>query len=169
MFSERGFSLLEVLIATTIVAVALSALAQLFMLSMNANRNAKATTMATVLAAQKMEQLRSLTWSLDARGTPLTDPYLASLPSGSLRQNAAGFFDLVSSSGESFGEGTTVPAGAMYLRRWSIEPLPADSGNAIVLQVLVTQRFERRMGAGWNARRLPEDSHLITVRTRKGT
>jgi len=74
MFSERGFSLLEVLVATTILAVGLAALAQLFAMSTNANKHARATTVATVLAIEKMEQLRGLMWGFDNLGVALADP-----------------------------------------------------------------------------------------------
>jgi prepilin-type N-terminal cleavage/methylation domain-containing protein len=165
--SERGFTLLEVLVATTIVSVALASLAQLFVLSAQANSNAKATTAAALLGLQKMEQLRSLTWSVDARGSPLTDPMLAASSSDALRVNTAGFFDFVDSVGRSLGEATAPPPGAMYLRRWSIEPLPADPGNVLVLQVLVTQRFHRSIDTAASARRQPDEARFVCVRTRK--
>src|SRR5580765_7774854 len=53
----RGFSLLEVLVATTIVAVGVSALAQLTGIATHANRHARQSTMAAVLAQKKMEEL----------------------------------------------------------------------------------------------------------------
>src|SRR5437870_3172963 len=73
MKTERGFSLLEVLIATTILATAVTALAQLFAVSTRANANARTTTFASVLAQQKMEQLRGLTWGFDIQGLPTSD------------------------------------------------------------------------------------------------
>src|ERR1043166_4220241 len=71
--SEGGFSLLEVLVATTMMAVGLTALAQLFALSTRTNHSARTTTYAAVLAQQKMEQLRGLTWGFDNLGLPITD------------------------------------------------------------------------------------------------
>ena len=70
---EKGFSLVEVLLATTLLTVAIASLAQLFAISTRANTNARLTTFTTVLAQQKMEQLRSLTWGFDSQGLPLTD------------------------------------------------------------------------------------------------
>ena len=165
--SERGFTLLEVLVATTIVSVALASLAQLFVLSAQANSNAKATTVAALLGLQKMEHLRSLSWSVDARGSPLTDPMLAASPADALRVSIAGFFDFVDGVGRSLGEAAAPPPGAMYLRRWSIEPLPADPENVLVLQVLVTQRFHRSIGMAASGRRQPDEARFICVRTRK--
>jgi prepilin-type N-terminal cleavage/methylation domain-containing protein len=165
--SERGFTLLEVLIATTIVSVALVSLAQLFVLSAHANRSAKATTAAALLALQKMEQLRSLSWSVDVRGSPLTDPSLAASSSDALRLNTAGFFDFVDGVGRSLGEAPAPPPGAMYLRRWSVEPLPTDAGNVLVLQVLVTQRFHRSIDTAASRHRQPDEARFVCVRTRK--
>ena len=68
-----GFSLLEVLVATTILTVALVALAELFAISTRANDSARVTTFAAVLAQQKMEQLRALMWGFDALGLPISD------------------------------------------------------------------------------------------------
>jgi prepilin-type N-terminal cleavage/methylation domain-containing protein len=166
MFSQRGFSLLEVLIAATIVAAAVAGLAQLVVIATAANARAKTATMATVLAAQKMEQLRSLAWALDIHGSPVSDPRLAASPSGSLRNNSPGFCDFLDQNGRLLGEATVPPGGAVYLRRWSIEPLPADPGNVLVLQVLVTQRFSR--GIDERAiRRMPDEARIVSVRTRK--
>src|SRR5258708_7912984 len=70
---ERGFSLLEVLIATSILVVGVASLAQLFTLSTRTNASARTTTFAAVLAQQKMEQLRGLTWGFDSLGLPISD------------------------------------------------------------------------------------------------
>jgi prepilin-type N-terminal cleavage/methylation domain-containing protein len=166
LHSRRGFSLLEVLMATTIVASALAGLAQLVVMSANANASAKTATLATVLAAQKMEQLRSLAWAFDSFGLPLSDPRLAASPFDSLRTNSAGFCDFLDKNGQSLAEDTTPPPGAAYLRRWSIEPLRADPDNVLVLQVLVTQRFSRGIDRPIN-RRTPGDARIISIRTRK--
>jgi len=58
--SERGFSLIEVLIASLVLAVGVVSLAQLFTIAIASNLSARDTTEGTVLAAQKMEELRSL-------------------------------------------------------------------------------------------------------------
>ena len=182
---EGGFSLLEVLVATTLMAVGLTALAQLFAVSTKSNHSAKTTTYAAVLAQQKMEQLRGLTWGFDNLGLPLTDTTtdtsvvpeqsnggtgLSPSPANSLGQNTTGYVDYIDKDGKLLGTGTTVPGNAVYIRRWSVEPLPTNPNNTIVLQVLVT-RWRNRGTADTvtGTGRLPDEARIISVKTRKAT
>jgi prepilin-type N-terminal cleavage/methylation domain-containing protein len=181
---EKGFSLVETLIATTIMTVALAALGQLFALSTRNNQSARSTTFAATLAQQKMEQLRSLTWGFDVLGLPITDlttdianvppttdegTGLSPSPSDSLRKNYEGFCDFLDEYGQSLGTGTEPPANAMYIRRWLVEPLPANPNNTIVLQVMVTVRRNRGSSDGTlgTDRRLPDEARIVSVKTRK--
>ncbi len=52
--NQSGFSLIEVIVATGLLTVAVASLAQLFAISVRANAIAKTTTYASVLAQQKM-------------------------------------------------------------------------------------------------------------------
>jgi prepilin-type N-terminal cleavage/methylation domain-containing protein len=181
-----GFSLVEVLVATAILSVALAALAPLFAMATDANARAKATTFASVLASEKLEQLRGLTWGFDPLGLPLSDTTtdltvvpetptggtgLGPSPPGTLAANTSGYCDFLDASGRSLGGGTTPPAGTVYIRRWSVEPLPTNPNNTLVLQVLVTRL--RHRGSTVNgqpgAPRLLGEARVVTVRTRKGT
>src|SRR6185436_8102833 len=113
---------------------------------------------AAVLAEQKMEQLRGLTWGFDIIGLPLSDrssnialpiqsatggPGLSPSPSNSLRANVDGYVDYVDGFGRIIGGGTTVPAEAIYVRRWSVEPLPTNPNDTVILQVVVTRSRDR--------------------------
>ena len=71
--------------ATALMVTAVASLAQLFVLSTQRNTSSKNTTFAAVLAQQKMEQLRSLTWGFDSLGLPATDTSTARWPSTSQR------------------------------------------------------------------------------------
>jgi type II secretory pathway pseudopilin PulG len=179
---SRGFSLLEALVATTITVVAVTALAQLAAISTRANDSAKTTTFAAVLAQQKMEQLRGLTWGFDPLGAALSDtttdltvvPAVAAggtglgpSPEGALRQNTPGYCDFLGRNANSLGGGTTPPAGAVYLRRWSVEPLPTDPNDTLVLQVLVTRLRNRGAADAAGVTRLPDEARLVSVKTRK--
>ena len=182
---EQGFSLVEVLLATTLLTVAIVSLAQLFAVSTRANTNAKLPTFTTVLAQQKMEQLRSLTWGFDSQGLPLTDTStnitaaveaptggkgLTPSPVGALGENTDGYCDFLDGNGQSLGGGTTPPANAIYVRRWTVEPLPTNPNNTLVLQVLVARNRSRNaadQAVGVN--RLPDEARIISVKTRKAT
>ncbi len=184
---EKGFSILEALVATTIMAVALTALAQLFAVATRANSSARATTYASVLAHQKMEQLRGLAWGFDADGLPLSDtttdttaaeelpsggtgltPSAPSGATGPLAENTAGYCDFLDRFGNSLGGGTTAPPSTTYVRRWSIEPLPTNPNNTLILQVLVARHtssaFVPKPGT---VAHLPDEARLVSVKTRK--
>ena len=149
--SDEGFSILEVLVATTVLTVGLVAMAQLFAISAKANGGARATTFAVVLAGQKLEHLRGLTWGFDLAGAPVSDADLNPSPAGTLQDNVDGYVEYLDGSGNA----AVGPGGAIYIRRWSIEPLPTDPNNTLVFQVLVTRRI-----AG-------DDVRVVSVKTRK--
>jgi len=182
---ERGFSLLETLVAASILTVTLAGLAQLLAVSMRANASARTTTYAALLAQQKMEQLRGLTWGFDLVGLPVADTStnvaaasaaapggkgLAPSPPGSLGTNTDGYCDFVDRFGRVIDGGTTPPRGTVYVRRWSIEPLPANPANALVLQVLVSRAGGRASpDTGPAGVRVPDEARLVSVRTRKAS
>ncbi len=161
---ERGFTLLEVLIATTLLFVGVAALAGLSMMATRANTAARTTTFASLLAAQKMEELRSLTWGYDALGQPRSD--LTPSPADALSHNTSGYCDFLDAAGRSLGGGSSPPAQAAFVRRWSIEPLPSNPANTLVLHVLVMRVRSDQSGV---AHALPDEASLVTVRTRTGT
>jgi hypothetical protein len=180
---EGGFSLMETLIATGIMATALVALAQMFAISVQNNHTARSSSYANVLAQQKLEQLRGLTWGFDTLGLPLSDTTtdtaspvqnptggkgLTPSPASSLNQNTTGYVDYIDQFGNILGGGATEPAKTVYIRRWSVEPHPLNPNNTLVIQVLVTRSLDR--GAADQAgstRRLREESRVMTVKTRK--
>jgi type II secretory pathway pseudopilin PulG len=153
MDREHGFSLLEVLCATTILIVGLAALAQLATLSTRVNSSATTITVATIAAAQKMEQL-------------LSDARLGPSPADSLKRNTGGYCDFADKHGRSLGDGPVPPAGTVYIRRWSIEGLPASPTNTLVLQVIVTAWINGGVDDRAGMRR-PDEVRLVSVQTRK--
>ncbi len=98
MHDDRGFSLLEVLVAATIMTVALTSLAQVLALGTALNASAGRTTFAVILASQKVESLRGLSWDalgrqagrtvdyLDRAGVPAVDSEAASFTRESIVQ-----------------------------------------------------------------------------------
>lgn len=185
--NSRGFSLVEVLVAMGLLTAVSMGVAQLFALSTRANLIAKGATSTTSMAEQKLEQLRGLTWGFDleGQGLPLSDTTtnltvfppthdgsgLNPSPVDSLEQNTAGFVDFIDGNGAWVGTGSTPPGLAVYIRRWSIQPLPTNPNNTLVIQVLVTPVASEaaRVGSSFTRTRMAGDALLVTVRTRKAS
>jgi Tfp pilus assembly protein PilV len=110
---SKGFSLLEVLIALSILIIAVVTLAMVMGRSAATNTSARRTTYATLLATDKIEQLRAL---------PFDDAALTTSTTDTLATDCEGFFD--------------EPAPG-YHRRWSIVPL-TGSTEAVVVTVTVS-------------------------------
>jgi uncharacterized protein (TIGR02598 family) len=110
-----GFSLVEVMVATCVLAVGLVALVQLSLLAQAANRAAALVTVAAMLAQNKMEQLRAMGWP-DAGAS------------------CCEYFDV---HGAPLPAGAGPPVGTAFVRRWAIDALSAFPESARVLQVWV--------------------------------
>lgn len=186
--TERGFSLVEVIFSLAILMAVCLGVAQLFTVATQANLGAKGQTSTAILAAQKMEQLRGLTWGFDATGLglPLSDTStdltqdpptnsgsgLNPSPPGTLQNNTSGFVDYLDQYGTWVGTGTTPPPTAYYIRRWSVEPLPTNPNNTLIFQVMVTTVVTegRSNRAAAQARwRLTNDAWIVSVKTRKAS
>lgn len=149
---QEGFSLVEAMVAATLLAVALTALAALFGIAVKNVAAAKNGTFAAVLAAQKMEQLS---------GALLTPS-----PANTLRAATDRYLDYLDPDGNEIGGGTLVPDNTAYIRRWYVEALPGSPNNTVVVQVLVTRRRDRGQADDGSVARAPEEARLVTVRTR---
>jgi prepilin-type N-terminal cleavage/methylation domain-containing protein len=111
---QRGFSLVETIVATSLLAGALVTLAQFVAAGVQTGAAARARAAATLIGEQKMEQLRALPW-----------PAIAVMPSDST--------DYLGASGEERCRGANVPCGdAVYVRRWSATPAPFSTGVIII-------------------------------------
>jgi prepilin-type N-terminal cleavage/methylation domain-containing protein len=110
---DRGFSLVEILIATSLLAGALATLAQFVGAGVESGAAARARMFTALMAEQKLEQLRVLPWSAVAAAAATTD-YL-------------------DGSGTERCPGATVPCGeAVYVRRWSTTPAGFSTGVVII-------------------------------------
>jgi len=161
-----------------LMSVAMLGLAQLSIASIRANQMAHSTTIATVLASQKIEQLRALTWTFDAAGTRVSDTStdttinperptggtgLTTSPSTSLAQNTSGYCDFLSADGRTLGTGTSPPRGTMYVRRWAVEPM--SIGDVLMVRVAVMP--VSLSGTPEHAQRLAEEASINSVKARK--
>jgi prepilin-type N-terminal cleavage/methylation domain-containing protein len=111
---SRGFSLVEVLIATTIAVMALASLAQMFVLAAAANRASRTRTLATILARDKMEALLHDGESETVSG-----------------------MDFIDSRGEWLGDSLR-PPGTAFVRRWSVTPVSGFLSQSRLLVVWIT-------------------------------
>ena len=151
MSRDPGFSLLEVLFATTILTAAVLTLSQLMAAATHANASARTSSLATLLAAQKMEQLRARSWAFDASGAAVSDIDAG----GALDRDVDGFADWLDAT----GRGVLRADAATFIRRWSVAPLPSHV-DTLVLQVVV-------IGPEGRTRTGRADARLVTVKTRK--
>jgi hypothetical protein len=170
--------------ALGILAFAALSVAQLFAVATTANFSSKSQTSTTMLAIGKMEQLKSLTWGFDQSssnlGLPVSDTTtdlslptptgggsgLNPSPPGTLDSNIPGYVDYLDADGVWMGNGASPPSGAFYIRRWAITPLPTNPNNTLVFQVHVTTVRQAALNQP-GQRRWGQDSHLVSVKTRK--
>jgi type II secretory pathway pseudopilin PulG len=180
--SEHGFSIVEVLVATLIMATGVLAMAQMFGIATQSNNAGRANTYATLLAEQKLEQLRALAWGFDTQNLPVSDlstdtttspesptggTGLSPSPENALRENTVGYVDHLNANGDIVGNDAIPPDDAIYTRRWSIEPLPTNPNNTLIIQVLVTRHRNRGQADAGAVHRLADEARVITVKTRK--
>lgn len=170
------------MIAIMLLTTALVSTAQLMVVATRANLGAQRLTFASTLAQEKMEQLRGLAWGFDDLGLPINDfttdlsvdpstntgVGLQPSPENSLSSNAVGYVDYVDRFGNTLGGGGAPLPNTQYVRRWSVEPLPTNPNNTLILQVLVFSvgdRVDNGAGAVLDARR--DEVRLVSVKTRK--
>ena len=180
----HGFTLVEVLIAMMVLAIVSLGVVGLFGTAVRATYAARNQTSTSILAEQKLEQLRSLTWGFDDSGQnlPVSDtttdlatnppsnggPGLNPSPTNALDTNLQYYVDYLDARGQWRGTGVTPPGGTTFIRRWSVQPLPTNPNNTLILQVLVTPAVrEMTLQAGGPRRRYPDDALVATVKTRK--
>jgi len=152
---KPGFTLIEVLVALGVLTVLCLAIGGLFAIVARANESAGRQTAATLLATQKMEQLRG-------------DRELQPSPPGTLRRNTPGYVEYLDAAGRPVGGGATAPPDGVYIRRWSVDPLPGSPAGALVLQVMVTMvsAAGRTQSVSAGPGRSSGEAWLVSVRAR---
>jgi hypothetical protein len=186
MCTSTGVTLVEVMIAVAILITIALGVAQLMAMATRAMSRGRVHTTAVILAAAKMEELRSLAWTFEPnapgapalprsdRETDLSLPDrppggrgLQPSPPGTLATNTPQYVDFMDASGRWAGNDTNAPATAAFVRRWAVAPLPEDPDRSLVLHVLVsTVADESARGAAWR-RRSGTEALLVSVRTRR--
>jgi type II secretory pathway pseudopilin PulG len=131
---DRGFSLVEALIASLLIATAVVGLAQLVALAARQSLASRQAASALSIAQAKLEQLRRAAWTYDAAGGRVSSGVLSVSPLQSLREDADGYVDFL----DVFGQVVAPPvAVAHFARRWAIAPLAPVDVDTLLLQVCV--------------------------------
>jgi type II secretory pathway pseudopilin PulG len=169
----KGFTLIETVIAAFLISTAVAAMAHLVVIGTRQTATDRRELVAIAAAQGKLEQLRSLTWTYDVNGAPISDfatdttvdppvsaggTGLAISPADSLSQTTSGYVDELDEFGAVVvGDDRSPPA---FVRRWAVVPFEAGDTDTLVLQVCVF-RADANEGAD-----LPE-ACVATVRTRR--
>src|SRR5207244_1039838 len=89
-------------------------------------------------------------------------------PSGTMVHSTNGYVDYVDQFGNILGGGEAIRDKTVYIRRWSIDPLPTNPNNTLVIQVLVTRERTRGLADQTNStERLKDEARIVSVKTRK--
>jgi type II secretory pathway pseudopilin PulG len=148
---ERGFSLVEVLVATGMLVTVLVGVARLVSMAARANLAARHATVSSIVASAKLEELRSAPWA-----------ELGVTPPGTLDGNQTGYYELLDATGRAL-PGAFPESQAVYVRRWAVARLPSAPSDALVISVL---------GAPWTpglgvAGRRPAGAALVATLRRR--
>jgi hypothetical protein len=129
--SVQGFSLVETLVATTLLALAVAGLAHLATIAAATSHRARGATFATLAASSKVGQLLAVPWDVQLA--------MAADNDGTLARNVPGYHDLLDYAGVPVAGrgGGDSPQGAAFVRRWSVRRVADEADAALVLEVVV--------------------------------
>ena len=153
--AANGFTLLEALIASALLAGALVTLASLVSAGLAQSASMRRTIAAVVLAQSKLEELRALPWRFAADGSRISSAALAPSPPASLSTDAMGWVEPL----DRFGANPSPGRPQTYRRRWSIAPWQTDP-DTLVLQVCVFASSEAAVAG-------VAEACVAAIRTRK--
>lgn len=151
-----GFTLVEALIASVLVAGALVTLAHLISAGVTQSHSMRRTLTSLVLAQSKLEELRALPWRFAADEMRISSAALAASPAGSLAGDVGGYVEAL----DRFGAVADERRPETYRRRWSIAQWPTPNPDTLVLQVCVFSSSAAGAAAA-------ADACVAAIRTRK--
>lgn len=127
--NERGFTLVEVLIAMVILTIALVSMAELMAITLRMQMMGRNETAAVRLAQSKVDELVAV--DFDAVGSVVA-------VGGSLTADTAGYFD------DPAAEGFT---GGGFKRRWQIEAIAGETRVRTLTVRIIPTSTDRRTNA----------------------
>jgi prepilin-type N-terminal cleavage/methylation domain-containing protein len=122
--NERGFTLVEVLIAMVILTIALVSMAELMAITLRMQMIGRNETSAIRLAQSKIDELVAV--DFDAVGSAVAT-------GGSLTADVAGYFDDLVADG--------------FKRRWKIDPIGGETRVRTLTVKLIPTLTDRRTNA----------------------
>ncbi len=147
--SARGFSLVETMVAVSVMMVAVALLGQVVAMAGAAGRTARAVSAAAVLAQQKVEEWRS------AGAAPSRSP------TDALDVDTQGFCDYLDAWGRGLTGGPPAPPNTAFVRRWSSRALPGT--GAVVVDVVAFAWRAEHGRASQSPARPPDQVRLVLV------
>jgi prepilin-type N-terminal cleavage/methylation domain-containing protein len=152
---DYGFTLLELLVALATIAVLVGGTASIMAAAGRSLARSRLDTTAVMLAHGRLEQLNALSWGFGSAHAPRPgvdletdlsgrDPMpggtgLGTAPSDALDVDTPGFVDHLDASGRWIAAGTTVPSGARFTRRWTVQHVEGFP-DIVTLRVRVVDR-----------------------------
>ena len=138
---QSGFTLVEVLVASLVLVVGVLGMLAVFVQAFNDTTNSGRSVVLNHLAAEKLEELRSLPFDVDELSTG-THPDQANDATGQKYYPAPGFDEDISlrwevGAGPTDGSGTpepsikTIVVEATYRVRYTVEGVPITSATSL--------------------------------------
>ena len=133
--AQRGITLLEALLAASLLITVVSGTAALIVLAHRVGVQTEQATTATLLAAARLQALRAVPWRYEIDGTAPEVGALAYSPPGALDDDTSGYCDVTDDSGRPLDGGDR--DGMAFVRRWAVSPVLSGPAQGRALEVCV--------------------------------
>jgi prepilin-type N-terminal cleavage/methylation domain-containing protein len=156
---ERGFSLIEVLIAILILTIGLLSLAQMMLISANSNALSGRMTSSAALAKEQLELLKAAPFYTNPADISIGSVNPLLQPGGNIEQNEGNYFQHYDPDGQPLPNAD----GAAFVVRWRVDQVvpPLGDGNLPLAMFRITVRCTGTS----EAYRVVGDAILMTFRT----